>query len=89
MKILTKKEKTELVIKLYKKGQTYKEIVKTVRISLRDIGKTINEYNRKKDNTKFLKSNTIKGYKLLLAGLSPVEVTIELGLSYEEIRDLP
>ncbi|VFJ13394.1 protein of unknown function [Candidatus Nitrosocosmicus franklandus] len=35
-----------------------------------------------------MKSNTIKGYKLLLADLSPVEVTIELGLSCEEIKEI-
>jgi DNA invertase Pin-like site-specific DNA recombinase len=49
MGILSKEEKKKLVIKLYKGGKNYQEIAKTVRISLRDIGKIINEYVGEKD----------------------------------------
>lgn len=83
MGILSKEEKKKLVIKLYKGGKNYQEIAKTVRISLRDIGKIINEYVGEKD-TKHSESERIKGYKLLLTGLPPIEVAIKLRLPFED-----
>ena len=87
MEILSKAEKKERVIKLYKEGKKYQEIVKEVRISPRDIGRIINEYTEEKD-TKHSKSYTTNGYKLLLEGLHPIEVAIKLKLPFEQIRKI-
>jgi len=85
MKILTKSEKKELVIKLYKDEKTYKEIAKMVRISPRDIGKIIKEYTGEK-TVFYTKPITSKAYSLLLKGKSPTQVAIKLDLNYEDIR---
>ena len=44
--VLTRNQKKELVIKLYIEGKTTRDIAKEVRISLRDIGIIIREYNK-------------------------------------------
>lgn len=41
-----KTKKKELVIKLYEEGKTTREIAKIVKISLRDIGIFLREYNK-------------------------------------------
>ena len=85
MEILSKAEKKALVIKLYKEGKTYKEIAEIVRISPRDIGRIINEYTGEK-TTICSKSNSAKGYYLLLKGKTPIQMAIKLNLPFEEAR---
>ena len=75
------------MIKLYKEGKTYKEISKIVRISPRDIGKIINEYTGEKTII-HTKSNTAKGYSLLLKGRSPIQVAIKLDLKFEDAKKI-
>ena len=48
-KKLTRKEKEELVKKLYEQGYTYREIAKKLRISVRDIARILRREERKEE----------------------------------------
>src|SRR6476469_10013738 len=85
--VLTKKQKKELVIKLYEEGKTTREIAKIVKISLRDIGIILREYN-KEPEPKPPKSDHAQAYQLFLKGKTPTQVSIIVDLSYETVNRL-
>jgi transposase len=69
--ILNRNQKKELVIKLYEEGKTTREIAKEVRISLRDIGIILKEYNKEPEPEK-PKSNRARAIQMFLEGKQPV-----------------
>ncbi len=83
--VLTKKQKKELVIRLYEEGKTTRDIAKIVRISIRDIGIILREYN-KEPEPKPQKSDHAKAFQLFLAGKTPTQVSIIVDLSYETVK---
>ena len=83
--VLTKKQKKELVIKLYEEGKTTREIAKIVKISLRDIGIILREYN-KEPEPKPEKSDHAKAFQLFSLGKTPTQVSIIVDLSYETVK---
>jgi hypothetical protein len=83
--VLTKKQKKELVIKLYEEGKTTREIAKIVKISLRDIGIILREYN-KEPEPKPQKSDHAKAFQLFSIGKTPTQVSIIVDLSYEAVN---
>lgn len=83
--VLSKKEKKKLVIKLYEEGKTTREIAKIVKISLRDIGIILREYN-KEPEPKPAKSEHAKAFQLFSNGKTPTQVAIIVDLSYETVK---
>jgi hypothetical protein len=83
--VLTKKQKKELVIKLYEEGKTTREIAKIVKISLRDIGFILREYN-KEPEPKPLKSDHAQAFQLLSKGKNLIQVSIALDLPFDHVR---
>jgi transposase len=91
--ILNKKEKEELVIKLYKDGKAIREIAQQAHLSFGTIGKIIRRLNGVEDNeTRSAdmknKSKSTQALALFLQGKRPVEVAIELDLSASEIEEM-
>ena len=96
---MNKFEKEKKVIELHKEGKTLKEISMEVHMSFRDIPKIIKEYERKikieerkKDSNnndkKQIKriSKSSRAYEFFLKGKTPVEVAIDLDISFQETR---
>lgn len=83
--VLNKKQKKELVIKLYEEGKPTREIAKIVKISLRDIGIILREYN-KEPEPKPPKPDHAQAYQLFSIGKTPTQVSIIVDLSYETVK---
>jgi hypothetical protein len=98
--MLTRQEKERLVIDLYNKNKTYREIAKEVRICPRDIGiilkKASGEGEENQDKKQsLLLSPSSQAFRLYSEGKTPLEVAIALDLNetettkyYEEYMDL-
>jgi hypothetical protein len=83
--VLTKKQKKELVIRLYEEGKTTREMAKIVKISLRDIGTILREYNNEPE-PKPPKSDHAQAFKLLSNGKDLIQVSFALDLPFNLIR---
>jgi hypothetical protein len=91
--ILNKKEKEELVVKLYHENKTIRQIAENVHMSFKDIGaiiRRINGYDNDKcvDTKLGNKSKATQALYLFETGKTPIEIAIELDISYSEIIDL-
>jgi hypothetical protein len=98
MTILTRQERERLVLDLYNKGKTYREICKELRISPRDIGIILNKALEEKksegskeeqDNIESEKNQerlslSSQAYKLFSDRKTPLEVAIALNLRESE-----
>jgi hypothetical protein len=91
--VLNKKEKEELVVKLYLNGKPIREIAKQTHLSFGTIGKIIRRINGL-DNDEIMsndmrgKSKATQAMNLFLHGRRPVEVAIELDLSSVEVENI-
>ena len=91
--VLNKKEKEELVVKLYQDGKTIRQIAKQAHLSFGTIGKIIRRINGF-DNDEIMsndmrgKSKATQAINLFLHGKRPVEVAIELDLSASEVEEI-
>ena len=85
MMVITRNQKKELVIKLYEAGKTTREIAKEVRISLRDIGTILRNYNKEPEPEK-PKSNRARAFEMFMQGKDTIEVLKTLDLEYSEVR---
>jgi hypothetical protein len=83
--VITKKEKKSMVIRLYEEGKTTREIAKIVKISLRDIGIILREYN-KEPEPKPQKSDHSQGFQLFSKGKNLIQVSISLDLPFDHVR---
>ena len=90
---MTREEREEYVIRLYREGRTVRQIAGLVHMSFRDIGAIINkaklqaERERGHTNDDFeSKSPESKAFKLFSEGKSPVEVAILLDLAADRVR---
>jgi hypothetical protein len=90
---LNKKEKVELVIKLYHENKTIRQIAEIVHMSFNDIGSIIRRVNGQ-DNDKRIdtklsnKSKATQALYLFEHDKKPIEIAIELDISYNEVIDL-
>jgi hypothetical protein len=80
--MLTRDEKKELVIELYKKGIPWEEISDKVNMSNREISEIIKEY----DPSKRKLSPRTKALNLFASGNTILEVILALDMPYEEAR---
>jgi hypothetical protein len=93
---LTREERDESVIGLYKDGKTTREITKLMRMSLRDIGVILKKVKLQADRERGYmnddevdmesKSKEAQAMKLFSEGKSPVEVVIKLDLAADRVR---
>jgi hypothetical protein len=91
--ILDKKEKGQLVVKLYQEGKPIREIAQQAHLSFGTIGKIIRRLNGVKNNETILsdvnnKSKTTQALSLFLQGKPAIEVAIKLDLPASEIEDI-
>jgi transposase len=92
---MTRAEKQQFVIRLYKENKSIREIAKLMHMSFRDIGSIINKWKEEaerekgqieeKDDIKS-KSKITQAIQLFLEGKTPVEVVIALDLSADEVQ---
>ena len=73
------------MIRLYEEGKTTREIAKIVKISLRDIGIILREYN-KEPTPKPPKSDHAKAFQLFSKGKNLIQVSITLDLPFDLLR---
>ena len=91
--ILNKKEKEQLVFKLYQEGKPMREIAQKVHLSFGTIGKIIRGVNGlnndevESDNLSN-KSKETRALHLFLHGKRPVDVAIELDLPSSEVENV-
>jgi prefoldin subunit 5 len=85
--VLNKKEKEQLVIKLYQDGKPIREIARQAHLSFGSIGKIIRTINSGDDGCSS-KSNSTKALWMFKNGKRPIDVAIELDISASEVEDL-
>jgi DNA-binding Lrp family transcriptional regulator len=91
--VLDKKEKEQLVIKLYQEDKPIREIAQQAHLSFGTIGKIIRRINGDENNKVISsdvnnKSKATQALNLFLHGKRPVEVAIELDLSASEVQNM-
>jgi hypothetical protein len=90
--ILNKKEKEELVVKLYQENKTIRQIAEIVHMSFKDIGAIIRRIdgrvNNDADTDMSNKSKTARAFELFRQGKQSVEVAIELDMSADKVEEL-
>jgi DNA-binding Lrp family transcriptional regulator len=91
--VLDKKEKEQLVIKLYQEDKPIREIAQQAHLSFGTIGKIIRRINGEENNEVISsdvnnKSKATQALNLFLHGKRPVEVAIELDLSASEVQNM-
>jgi hypothetical protein len=86
--VLNKKEKEELVSKLYQDGKPIREIARQAHLSFGSIGKIIRTINSSDDDNCSSSSKSTKALWMFKNGKKPIEVAIELDMSASEVEDL-
>jgi uncharacterized protein YerC len=90
--VLNRRDKEQLVIKLYQEGKPIREIAQQAHLSFGTIGKIIRRINSLEDETVpndvINKSKETQALNLFLQGKRPVEVAIELDLSASEVQNM-
>jgi transposase len=87
--VLNKKEKEQLVIKLYQDGKPIREIARQTHLSFGSIGKIIRTINSGgNDDNCSSSSKSTKALWMFKNGKKPIEVAIELDMSASEVEDL-
>jgi transposase len=85
--VLNKKEKEQLVIKLYQDGKPIREIARQAHLSFGSIGKIIRTINS--DNGDCISSSkSTKALWMFKSGKKPIEVAIELDMSASEVEEI-
>jgi transposase len=94
---MSREEKEEYVIRLYKENRSIREIAKIMHMSFRDIGAIINKWKEEIEREKGQlegtydydvksKSKITQAIHLFSEGKNPVEVVIALDLPIDEVR---
>jgi prefoldin subunit 5 len=87
---LNKKEKEQLVIKLYQDGKPIREIARQAHLSFGSIGKIIRTINNDDTNSNNCSSSSksTKALWMFKNGKRPIDVAIELDMSASEVEEL-
>ncbi len=83
--VLSKKEKKKMVISLYEDGKTTRQIAKELRMSLRDIGIILREYN-KEPEPKPLQSFHTRALEMFSKGKSTIQVATHLDITFDVVK---
>ena len=88
--LLSREEREQYVIQLYKENKSVREIAKLMHMSFRDIGvitkKVKSEVELDEDDDIKSKSKTTQAIKLFCEGKDTVDVVIALDLPADEVR---
>ena len=94
---MTRAEKEQYVVELYKQNKTIREIAKRTHMSFRDIGIITNKYKKEIELEKGHleekadykpKSKTTQAIEMFSEGKTPTEVVIELDLPADKVRTI-
>jgi hypothetical protein len=85
--VLNKKEKEQLVIKLYQDGKPIREIARQAHLSFGTIGKIIRAINNSGDDNCSSSSKSTKAVWMFKNGKRPIDVAIELDMSASEVEE--
>ena len=86
--VLNKKEKEQLVIKLYQDGKPIREIARQAHLSFGSIGKIIRTINNSVGDSCSSSSKSTKALWMFKNGKRPIDVAIELDISASEVEEL-
>jgi hypothetical protein len=90
--VMNKKEKEQLVIKLYQDGKPIREIARQAHLSFVSIGKIIRAINSGSDDTNSdnyaSSSKSTKALWMFKNGKRPTDVAIELDMSASEVEEM-
>jgi transposase len=86
--VLNKKEKEQLVIKLYQDGKPIREIARQAHLSFGSIGKIIRTINNSGDDNCSSSSKSTKALWMFKNGKRPIDVAIELDISASEVEEI-
>jgi transposase len=86
--VLNKKEKEQVVIKLYQDGKPIREIARQAHLSFGSIGKIIRTINSGDDDNCSSSSKSTKALWMFKNGKKPIEVAIELDMSASEVEEI-
>ena len=86
--VLNKKEKEELVIKLYQDGKPIRKIARQAHLSFGSIGNIIKMINNNGDDNCSSSSKSTKALWMFKNGKRPIDVAIELDISASEVEEL-
>jgi hypothetical protein len=79
---LTREEKENLVVELFRQGMTHAQIAKEAHVSLRDIGPILNKTGEYQSL-----SNSSQAYKMFSEGSTPIQVAVALNLREKEVSE--
>jgi len=93
---MTRTEKEEFVIRLYKENKSIREIAKLMHMSFRDIGQIINKFKKEAERERGhtdeqeidnkAKSKESQAFKLFSEGKTPVQVVIALDIPADVVH---
>jgi transcriptional regulator len=83
MSVLNRKQKEKYAKKLLEEGKSWKEIAKIAHLSLRDIGKIDRKLKGKTESKS--KSTRSRAYAMFSKDKEPIQVAIDLDISYIEV----
>jgi hypothetical protein len=86
---VTWEDREQQVLDLFEQGKRRRDIAKICRMNFTDIKKIVDSKygpKQRKDESKSEISGYQQALKLFLSGKRPVDVSIKLGLSFEEVR---
>ncbi len=86
--VLNKKDKEQLVIKLYQDGKPIREIARQAHLSFGSIGKIIRTINSGSDDNCSSTSKSTKALWMFKNGKRPIDVAIELDMSASEVEEI-
>lgn len=89
LQVLNRHEKEELVVRMHQDGKTMRDIASTVYMSFGDIGKIIKRIDGEDNDINLsYKSKATQALYLFETRKTPIEIAIELDISYSEVIDL-
>ena len=88
MQVLNKYDKEQLVIKLHQEGKTMRDIAAAAHISFSDIKKIIRSIDGNQITDLSNKSKATQALYLFEQGKKPIDIAIELDISYSEVFEL-
>jgi hypothetical protein len=93
LQVLNKRDKEQLVFKLYQEGKPIREIAQQAHLSFGTIGKIIRRINHPENsdvesNDMSGKSKATQALYLFKNGKKPIDVAIELDLTTNEVEDM-
>jgi hypothetical protein len=89
VQVLNKHDKEQLVIKLHQEGKTIRDIASAAHMSFSDIGKIMKRVDGRANDTDLRsKTKATQALHMFNNGKKPIEVAIELDISYSEVEEL-